>query len=424
MSEPDKVLVINCGSSSVKYQLLAMTAERTLAGGLFERIGEAHGSLRHWVADDRGARTETVQTLAAADHHQALAHIGDALRASRRLDTGDRLAAVGHRVVHGGERFSAPTRIDAAVLAQLRALSPLAPLHNPANLIGIEASLAALPDVPQVAVFDTAFHQTMPPHSFRYPVPEDWYARHGVRRYGFHGTSHGYVAARAAAHLGKPLAALNLITLHLGNGASAAAIRAGRSVDTSMGLTPLEGLMMGTRCGDIDPAIPLHMAEAAGLRLDQIDAALNQASGLRGICGDNDMRRVLERATAGDPAARLALDMYCYRLKKYIGAYAAILERVDAVVFTAGIGENSPFVRRAVCSGLGSLGIELDEDRNQAASGDVAEIQSATARLPVLVIRTNEELEIARQTLACVDGLARSANPGADSRSNPAGGAG
>ena len=422
MSEPDKVLVINCGSSSVKYQLLAMTAEQSLAGGLFERIGEADGSLRHWVADAHGARAETVQVVTAADHREALVRIGSALRAARRLDAGERLAAVGHRVVHGGERFSAPTRIDAEELAQLRALSRLAPLHNPANLLGIEAGLAALPDVPQVAVFDTAFHQTMPPHAFRYPVPEDWYVRHGVRRYGFHGTSHRYVAARAAAHLGQPLAALNLITLHLGNGASAAAIRAGRCVDTSMGLTPLEGLMMGTRCGDIDAAIPLYMAEAADLRLDQVDAALNHASGLRGICGDNDMRRVQERAAAGDAAARLALDMYCYRIKKYIGAYAAILERIDAVVFTAGIGENSATVRRAVCSGLGALGIKLDEERNRAAAGEVAEIQAGGARLRVLVIRTNEELEIARQTLACVRTPARDVNPGAGVPGDRAGG--
>jgi acetate kinase len=240
-------------------------------------------------------------------------------------------------------------------------------------------------------------------------VPEDWYVRHGVRRYGFHGTSHRYVAARAAVHLGKPLAALNLITLHLGNGASAAAIRAGCCVDTSMGFTPLEGLMMGTRCGDIDPALPLHMAQAGGMTVGQVDAVLNQDSGLRGICGDNDMRRIQERAASGDPAARLALDMYCYRVRKYIGAYAAILERVDAIVFTAGIGENSATVRRAVCSGLGALGIELDEDRNQVAASEVTEIQSGGARLRVLVIRTNEELEIARQTLACVSTLARRA---------------
>jgi acetate kinase len=292
-------------------------------------------------------------------------------------------------VVHGGERFSAPIRIDAAVLSQLRTLSALAPLHNPANLLGIEAGLAAMPDVPQVAVFDTAFHQTMPPHAFRYPVPEEWYVRHGVRRYGFHGTSHRYVAARAAAHLGRPLAALNLITLHLGNGASAAAILAGRCVDTSMGLTPLEGLMMGTRCGDIDPAIPLHIAATANLSPDQVDAALNHASGL---------------------------------LRKYIGAYAAILERVDAVVFTAGIGENAAAVRRAACSGLGMLGIEIDEDRNRAAAGEVAEIQSGGARLRVLVIRTNEELEIARQTMACLRDPARGVNPAAGSPGNLASG--
>jgi acetate kinase len=367
------VLVINCGSSTVKYQLLAADAGRLLAGG--------------------------VEEVPARDHRGAFGRIGAALSRSGALAAGS-LAAIGHRVVHGGERFQAPARIDAAVCAAIRELAVLAPLHNPANLIGIEVCREAFPDVPQVAVFDTAFHQTLPAHAYRYAVPEAWYRRFGVRRYGFHGTSHRWVAERAAEALGRPLAALNLITLHLGNGASAAAIRAGRCVDTSMGLTPLEGLVMGTRSGDLDPAVPLFVQRAAGLAPEAADAALNQDSGLLGLAGTSDMRELLARERAGDERARLALELYCYRIRKYLGAYSAVLGRVDAVVFTGGIGENSARVRSLACTGLELLGIAVDERANVAAAGEVAEIGSPGTPVRALVVRTNEELQIARETLA------------------------
>ena len=370
------VLVVNCGSSTVKYQLLAVDEARRLAGGLEEVRGQ--------------------------DHREAFVRIGAALRGSAALEAG-RLAAIGHRVVHGGERFHAPARIDARVREAIRELAPLAPLHNPANLIGIEVCQDAFPGVPQVAVFDTAFHQTLPPEAFRYAVPDAWYRRFGVRRYGFHGTSHRYVAERAAEVLGRPLAALNLITLHLGNGASAAAIRAGRCVDTSMGMTPLEGLVMGTRSGDLDPAVPLFVQREAGLAAEAVDAALNEGSGLLGLAGTSDMRELLARVQAGDERARLALELYGYRIRKYVGAYAAVLGRVDALVFTGGVGENAPRVRSLACAGLELLGVALDERANAAAGGEVAEIGRAGLAVRALVVRTNEELQIARETLATLN---------------------
>jgi acetate kinase len=322
------------------------------------------------------------------------------MRETEIMDDVERVDGIGHRVVHGGERFRAPTRIDAGVVAAIRALIPLAPLHNPPNLLGIEVCLELFPRVPQVAVFDTAFHQTMPPHAYRYALPQSLYADHAVRRYGFHGTSHAYVAKRAAQYLGKPIDALNVITLHLGNGASATAIQNGRCVDTSMGMTPLEGLVMGTRCGDVDPALVFCIGRATGMGNTSIEALLNRESGLKGLCGANDMREVLKRRDAGDAQARLAFEVYCYRIRKYIGAYCAVLGRVDALVFTAGIGENAPAVRAQVCAGLEALGIRLDAARNSAVSGETSEIQSRDSAVRLLVIRTNEELEIAEQTRA------------------------
>jgi acetate kinase len=285
-------------------------------------------------------------------------------------------------------------------VAAIRALMALAPLHNPANLLGIEVCLELIPTVPQVAVFDTAFHQTMPPHAFRYALPESLYTEHAVRRYGFHGTSHAYVAKRAAQHLGLSLDRLNLITLHLGNGASAAAIQNGRCVDTSMGMTPLEGLVMGTRCGDLDPALGFYIGRATGLDPAAVETLLNKESGLKGLCGANDMREVLKRMDAGDAPARLAFEVYCYRIRKYLGAYCAVLGRVDAIVFTAGVGENAPAVRARACAGLDPLGIRLDTSRNDAASAEIEEIQQKNSVVKLLVIRTNEELEIAEQTRA------------------------
>jgi acetate kinase len=391
-----KVLVVNCGSSSLKYRLFARDGERGLAEGVVERIGEAGSRHRQRTASG----PERARDVDAPDHRRAFAHVGAALREEGALRAAADLAVIGHRVVHGGDRFSAPARIDAAVCEAIRELSALAPLHNPANLLGIEVCLAAFPGVPQVAVFDTAFHQTLPPHAFRYAVPEDWYRRHGVRRWGFHGISHRYVAEQAAGALGRPLGALNLITLHLGNGASAAAICAGRCVDTSMGFTPLEGLVMGTRSGDLDPAIPLHVQRIAGLGAEAVDEALNHESGLRALGGTNDVRELLARESAGDERARLALEIYAYRIRKYLGAYCAVLGRVDAVVFTGGVGENAARVRSLTCAGLGGLGILLDEAANAAASGARCEIGGPGSAVRVLVVRTNEELEIARQALA------------------------
>lgn len=400
------VLVVNCGSSSIKYQLLAMGEGAILAGGVLERIGEGQSRLRHRAKDSSGKFGEHLSEVCANDHREAFHRIAEAMRASGLLTGADGMAVIGHRVVHGGESFSAPVLIDRSVVEEIRALVPLAPLHNPANLVGIEICLNAFPTVPQVAVFDTAFHQTMPPHAFRYAVPEDWYGRYAVRRYGFHGSSHRYVALRAAAFLGRSLATLNLISLHLGNGASAAAVAKGRCVDTSMGFTPLEGLVMGSRCGDLDAAVPLHIQHSAGLSAAEVGRALNQQSGLRGLCGSNDLREVLASVASGDGRAQLALDLFVYRIKKYIGAYCAVLGAVDAVVFTGGIGENSPEVRGLACAGLERLGIGVDANANasNAAVGDVCEIGQPGMQVRLLVIRTNEELQIAREAWDMVYG--------------------
>jgi len=378
-----KVLVLNSGSSSIKYRLFRMETMEVLRAGVVDRIGEPGPD-------------------AIRDHAEGFARVMSDLSDSGAIGEPAGLFGIGHRVVHGGERFREPARVDAGVLDAIREGIPFAPLHNPGNLQGIEVALATCPGVPQVAVFDTAFHQTMPPRAFRYALPRDLYNAHRVRRYGFHGTSHAHVARRAAELLGKPPASLNLITLHLGNGASAAAIREGKSVDTSMGMTPLEGLIMGTRCGDLDPAVPFFLGETTGKNPLELRALLNEESGLKGICGANDMREVHRKAEAGDPSAALAIDMFCYRIRKYIGAYTAVLGRVDALVFTAGIGENDAEVRRRACEGLSLLGIAVDEARNGSPSSVPREIQREGMPVKVLVIPTNEELEIALQTVACV----------------------
>jgi len=303
-------------------------------------------------------------------------------------------------VVHGGEAFSASVAIDQTIIDTIRKLIPLAPLHNPANLTGIEACREIYPSVPQVAVFDTAFHQTMPPRAFRYAIPETWYISHGVRRYGFHGSSHRYVASRAADYLQRPLEDLKLITLHLGNGASAAAIKYGRSIDTSMGFTPLEGLVMGTRCGDLDAAIPLYLENVLDQSADELQEALNRDSGLKGLCGSNDLREVLASEQAGDERARLALDVYCYRIRKYIGAYFVALDGLDALIFTGGVGENASLIRNRVCKGLEKLGIAIDPEANDRTLQEISEIGHSGHSVRVLAVRTNEELQIARETLS------------------------
>ncbi|HWS15528.1 MAG TPA: acetate kinase, partial [Candidatus Methylomirabilis sp.] len=360
--------------------------------GVVDRIGEPGGS-------------------SVPDHPEGFRRVLSDLLDSGAIREAADLFGIGHRVVHGGERFREPARVDAGVLEAIRETIPFAPLHNPGNLQGIEVALKMCQGVPQVAVFDTAFHQTMPPRAFHYALPLSLYAAHRVRRYGFHGTSHAHVARRAAEHLGKPPGSLNLIILHLGNGASAAAIREGESVDTSMGMTPLEGLIMGTRCGDLDPAIPFFLGTATGKRPEEILSLLNEESGLKGICGANDMREVHRKAGAGDPSASLAIDMYVYRVKKYIGAYTAVLGRVDALVFTGGIGENDAEVRRRACDGLSLLGIALDEGKNDSPSSVPREIQREGMPVKVLVLPTNEELEIALQTVACIRKSAASEEP-------------
>jgi acetate kinase len=398
-----KILVINSGSSSIKYRLFDMTAKTVLASGVIEQIGEAQSRLTHHTRNTIGEMEEIINSESVADHQQGFQLIGTVMGESGALQDTAELAGIGHRVVHGGEEFKQPTLIDENVIDTIRRLSPLAPLHNPANLLGIEVAMQSAPQVPQVAVFDTAFHQSIPVHAFRYAIPQDLYEAHQVRRYGFHGTSHAFVTKQAAKVLGQPLNALNLITLHLGNGASAAAVKRGKSIDTSMGMTPLEGLIMGTRCGDIDPAIIFYLKRITGLARDEVEAILNKDSGLKGICGVNDMRQIEELARSGNSQAQLAIDMVCYRIKKYIGAYYAVLGRLDALVFTAGIGEKSPLIRSGACRGLSHLGIEIDPEKNRQKSKKAFEIQKGESSIKVLVIPTNEELEIAEQTVACID---------------------
>jgi len=394
-----KVLVINSGSSSIKYQLFEMSDKTVLAKGLLEQIGEPVSCLRHQSHSARGDEAKITRTLPVDNHRQGLKLIGDVLSESGAVRDSSELFGIGHRVVHGGETFREPALIDEKVISAIRALSPLAPLHNPANLMGIQVALQFAPTVPQIAVFDTAFHQSVPPPAFHYALPHDLYDNHKVRRYGFHGTSHGYVAKQAALYLKQALDTLNLITLHLGNGASATAIEKGKSVDTSMGMTPLEGLVMGTRSGDIDPAIIFYLVRETGLSNDEMESLLNKHSGLKGICGVNDMREIARLADEGNEQARLAIEMYCYRIKKYIGAYHAVLGDVDALVFTGGIGENAADIRARSCDGLSRMGIEVDEIKNNLKASFVREIQRNNGSVRILVIPTDEELEIAEQTV-------------------------
>ena len=393
----DFVLVINAGSSSLKYSLIDARTGESAASGLAERIGEDQGRLVH-----RGPGGESETTRKIPSHEEALRGAIDAFE-SNGLSLADAdIAAVGHRVVHGGSRFGAPTIIDDTLVAAVEELVPLAPLHNPANLEGIRVARRLLPDLPQVAVFDTAFHQTLPPHAFTYAVPSSWLEQHGIRRYGFHGTSHAFVSSAAAQLLGRDPAEVNVIVLHLGNGCSASAVRQGRSVETSMGLTPLEGLVMGTRSGDLDPAIPAYLNRELGMSVEEIDRALNSASGMKGLTGENDFREVSRLRAGGDERAALAFDVYCHRIRKYVGSYYAILGSVDAVVFTAGVGENSPDVRAASLAGLERLGISIDTDRNTARSSAARTISPDDSEVAVLVIPTNEEWQIARETLTVI----------------------
>ncbi len=395
------IAIVNCGSSSIKFRALDPDGRETVIDGMIEGIGESAGRLR--VKFPGQPATADIDIAAPiSDHRQGIDRLFHEILATPALEAGGGFACIGHRVVHGGEEFTQPALITDEVLEAIRRQVPLAPLHNPANIVGIEAAMDVAPDIPHVAVFDTAFHQSIPAQAYRYGVPNALYEDHKVRRYGFHGTSHAYVSRAAADLVDKPVEEFNAIVLHLGNGASVTAIRGGKSVDTSMGLTPLEGLIMGTRSGDVDPALHRFLAENAGLSILEIDAMLNRESGLKGICGDNDMRAIEARMEDGDESAKLAFDMFAYRARKYLGAYMAVLGRVDAVIFTAGIGENSPTVREAICSGLEPLGVTLDDARN-AGRGGPKEISAAQSRTKVLVIPTEEELEIAVQALHCIE---------------------
>jgi acetate kinase len=398
-------LALNCGSSSVKYKLYFWEKRETITKGVVERIG-IPGSFISFSVPGQGERKIEFD---CPDHHTALKEIINTLTHQEYgvIHELRDIIAVGHRVVHGGEKFKSSTLINGEVLEAIKHVQDLAPLHNPPNIAGIEAAQEVLPNIPHIAVFDTAFHQTMPESSFLYAVPYEWYGMYGVRRYGFHGTSHLYVSRRASVLLGKPPLETNLITMHIGNGVSVSAIKGGISVDTSMGLTPLEGAVMGTRCGDIDPAIILFMIEKEGFYAEELDSILNKKSGLLGLTGKYMDRRDIEKAAGeGDRRAQLAMEIEAYRLKKYIGAYAAALGRVDAVVFTAGAGELNWRLREKVVDGLESLGLKLDKKKNEQTISREAEtvISAEDSPVKIMVIPTDEEIVFIEDVVAIIEG--------------------
>lgn len=393
MSKP--ILLLNCGSSSIKYQVIDADTEDVVASGIIQRIGDESGSIDH--------------TFEGQTHFQerGFPNHGRALKVLVQVfnDFGPDLGqviAVGHRTVHGGDRFRSTVIIDDAVLASLSELSPLAPLHNPPGIAGIEAARAALPDVPHVAIFDTAFFGSLPPEAYTYAIDTELATKHGIRKYGFHGTSHSYVSKKVAEVLGRDYSELNQIVCHLGNGASISAIRGGVAVDTSMGLTPLAGLVMGTRSGDVDPGLHAFLGRQLGFGLDEVDALLNKRSGMLGLSGVTDFRDLDELIQQGDERAMVALDVYCHRLLSYIGAYLAVLGRVDAITFTAGVGENNPVVRSKVIHRLAELGFELDDEANAIRSKEPRIISVPGSRVTVLVVPTNEELAMARETITAI----------------------
>ncbi|MBQ2966819.1 MAG: acetate kinase [Clostridia bacterium] len=393
-----KILVINAGSSSLKYQLIDMDSNEVMAKGLCERIG-IDGILNHSV---NGEKLQF--NIDMPNHAKAISAVLEALLSKEHGVISDmsEISAVGHRVVHGGEKFSGSVVINADVKAALEECIDLAPLHNPANLTGIAACEEAMPGVPQVAVFDTAFHQTMPAESYLYALPYEYYEKYKIRRYGFHGTSHKYVAGRAAAMLGKDIKDLKIVTCHLGNGSSITAVDGGKSMDTTMGFTPLAGLLMGTRCGDIDPAVVTFLQEKEGLSASEIDAIMNKKSGILGLSGvSSDFRDVEASAKEGNKVAEIGLNMFDYQVKKYIGSYAAAMGGVDAIVFTAGVGENNKVMRANVAKGLAFMGVKIDDEKN-AIRGEEIDISAEGASVRVLVIPTNEELAIAMETKALV----------------------
>lgn len=399
-----KILVINAGSSSLKYQLYDMTDESVLAKGLVERIGMDSSIVTHKPS----GRPDVTEVSEILEHTTAIRKVLALLTDKENgvIESVDEIQAVGHRVVHGGEFFKESALVDAEAKSKIRQLFDLAPLHNPASMLGIKATEANMPGVPQVVVFDTAFHQTMPETAYLYAIPRVLYNKYKVRRYGMHGTSHDFVSKAAAEYLGRPLEDLKIITCHIGNGASLTAVDGGKSVDTSMGMTPLEGLMMGTRSGDLDPAIVPYVMNKEELTVNEVNSMLNKHSGLLAISGiSSDMREITEGMEKGDAHSKLAFDMYEYRLRKYIGSYAAALNGVDVIVFTAGVGENSVVLRKKVCENLTYLGVELDEELNAVRSGEPRRISSKNSKVEVLVVPTNEELVIARDTNRIVQSL-------------------
>ncbi|GGF04851.1 acetate/propionate family kinase [Hymenobacter cavernae] len=390
------IFVVNSGSSSIKYQLFRLPAEQPVCSGLIERIGLENSVITHKVY--RGEQEHVEQrTLDLPDHEAGLREAINLLMDAEVgvIQDPAEVEVVGHRVVHGGESFAATTIVTDEVKREIKRLFPLAPLHNPANYLGIEVAEKLVPQAKQVVVFDTAFHQTMPERAFRYALPDSLYTEQGIRVYGFHGTSHKYVAEQAAEYLGNPAA--KFITIHLGNGCSMAAVEGGKSIDTSMGFGPLSGLVMGTRSGDLDPSVVFHLVSQLGYDVEQVSNLLNKRSGMLGLTGFSDMRDIGKALAAGDPHAALAYDLYTYRIKKYIGAYTAVLNGLDALVFTAGVGENDTLVRARACQQMEYLGINLDAAKNEERSRQLREINTPESRVKILVIPTNEELEIARQ---------------------------
>ena len=390
------IFVVNSGSSSIKYQFFKMPDERPICTGLVERIG-LEGSLITYKLIAKGEEKIISRRLELPDHESGLKEVAQMLTDPEIgvIHNPQEIEAVGHRVVHGGESFASTTVITPEVKSEIKKLFSLAPLHNPANYLGIEVSEKIFTKAKQIAVFDTAFHQTLPEKAYKYAIPRSFYKEHGIRVYGFHGTSHKYVSKKASEYLQNPL--VKLITVHLGNGCSMTAVDAGKSMDTSMGFGPLNGLVMGTRSGDVDPFIIFHLVNQLGYSLDQVNNVLNKQSGMLGLTGFSDMRDVTKAIAEGNEEAELAYKIYAYRIKKYIGAYAAILNGLDAIVFTGGVGENDINVRRLVCADMDFLGIKLDEERNRIRSNEVREINETSSRVKVLVIPTNEELEIVKQ---------------------------
>ncbi|MGG1876985.1 acetate kinase [Paenibacillus cisolokensis] len=391
------ILVINAGSSSLKYQLYDMSDESVLAKGLVERIGMDSSILTHKPT----GKQEVTEVSEILEHTTAIRKVLGMLTDAEHgvISSIHDIQAVGHRVVHGGESFKESALVNSEVKSEIRRLFDLAPLHNPASMMGIQAAEANMPGIPQVVVFDTAFHQTMPEKSYLYAIPRVLYNKYKVRRYGAHGTSHAYISQAAAEFLNRPLEDLKIITCHIGNGASLTAVQGGKSVDTSMGMTPLEGLMMGTRSGDLDPAIVPYVMNKEELTVNEVNSMLNKHSGLLAISGvSSDMREITEGMEKGEPNSTLAFEMYEYRLRKYIGSYAAAMNGVDVIVFTAGVGENSIVLRQRVLEQLTYLGVELDEELNKIRSGEPRRISTANSKVEVLVIPTNEELVIARDT--------------------------